>query len=65
MMMVKRGYELRLYITYAEPILWPRIIVGIRNHLNYPIVLNMMGRGEEKIVRCTKIMALRQSLTRA
>ncbi|BDR93256.1 hypothetical protein [Vulcanisaeta souniana] len=50
-------YELRKYITYGQLIIWPRLIISIRDHVVPILLVSAMDRDERRSIRCTSIKA--------
>ncbi|ADN50645.1 hypothetical protein [Vulcanisaeta distributa] len=48
-------YELRRYITYGQLIMWPRLIVNIKDHVKIMFVTNLSNKGEIRSIRCSRI----------
>lgn len=47
--------ELRRYISYGQLIIWPRIIINLRNRVGIVITANASGRDEVRNDRCSII----------
>ena len=50
-------YELRKYITYGQLIIWPRLIINIRDHVATILLVSAVDRDERRSIRCTSIKA--------
>ncbi|WP_054841757.1 hypothetical protein [Vulcanisaeta distributa] len=52
-------YELRRYITHGEVIMWPRLIVNIKDHVRIILITNISSKDEVRSIRCSRIELIR------
>ncbi|GAB6947048.1 hypothetical protein JCM16161A_11780 [Vulcanisaeta sp. JCM 16161] len=48
-------YELRKYITYGQLIMWPRLIISIKNHVKVILMTSLSNKSEIRSIRCSRI----------
>ncbi|MCG2863501.1 MAG: hypothetical protein L7H10_05740 [Vulcanisaeta sp.] len=50
--------ELRGYVTSTQLLLWPRVIVNVRDKTTYAIVQDSSNKDDVRRLRCTRIRGL-------
>ena len=51
---------MRKYITHEQLIMWPRLVVNIRDHVRVILIANLSNKGDVRSIRCSRIELARQ-----
>ncbi|WP_054856612.1 hypothetical protein [Vulcanisaeta sp. JCM 16159] len=53
-------HELRKYITYGQLIMWPRLVINMKNHIKILLTVSTTGKDEVRNIRCSSIELMKR-----
>ncbi|GAB6944044.1 hypothetical protein [Vulcanisaeta sp. JCM 14467] len=55
-------YELRKYIAHEQLIMWPRLVVNIKDHVRVILIANLSNKSDIRNIRCSRIELARRRI---
>ena len=54
---------MRKYITHEQLIIWPRLVINIRDHVRVILIANLSDKDNVRSIRCSRIELAKQRVT--